>query len=358
MPKVIKLKESELRGLVKKLIKEQYYTTQSPEIKKQGRINGLVNLYNKPGVTNDEIQKYNDEYEITPDEMKSAQTQIAADKKTKETQEQRYRNIVSVRNSVDPKTNIIGSGTYKGKTWNQFRSDYPTPGEKILTTDEINKALDFVKNNPQQPNTQQSTNQQTPSTTKQSTQFSTAPGKIDANGVSERQRNINNVFNSVTKGIIHLPGSQNDGVKWNDWVKMYRITDQEIAAAKKANPNAELTKTLPNTQTQQRPSELNGVPQVELFQDWLDETHPGWAYGHPNGTLNKGGGYGKFGPRTSKAWTQYGNEYKQHLQQGSAKVNDFLKKSRDNFRSEFPGYNPQFNQSATTNPTNQNLAAN
>jgi hypothetical protein len=29
----------------------------------------------------------------------------------------------------------------------------------------------------------------------------------------------------------------------------------------------------------------------------------------PEGKLNKGSGYGKFGPRTSKAWTTYGNEY-------------------------------------------------
>ena len=45
---------------------------------------------------------------------------------------------------------------------------------------------------------------------------------------------------------------------------------------------------------------------VKQFQDWLDINHPNWIKG---GKLNKGRGYGTFGPNTTKAWGLYKNEY-------------------------------------------------
>ena len=45
---------------------------------------------------------------------------------------------------------------------------------------------------------------------------------------------------------------------------------------------------------------------VKMFQDWMDKNHPNWVNGK---NLNKGSGYGKFGPSTSKAWDSYGTEY-------------------------------------------------
>ena len=45
---------------------------------------------------------------------------------------------------------------------------------------------------------------------------------------------------------------------------------------------------------------------VKKFQDWLDIKYPTWLKG---GKLNKGGGYGNFGPNTSNAWTTYGVDY-------------------------------------------------
>lgn len=44
---------------------------------------------------------------------------------------------------------------------------------------------------------------------------------------------------------------------------------------------------------------------VKKFQDWLDTNKPGWATGYKDGILKQGqngGGYGKFGPRTTKQW--------------------------------------------------------
>jgi hypothetical protein len=57
------------------------------------------------------------------------------------------------------------------------------------------------------------------------------------------------------------------------------------------------------------PTELKDVEGVKKFQDWLDTNKASWATGYPNGVLNKAGGYGSFGPRTSKAWASYGQEY-------------------------------------------------
>jgi len=57
------------------------------------------------------------------------------------------------------------------------------------------------------------------------------------------------------------------------------------------------------------PTELKDIEGVKKFQDWADTNKAGWATGFKEGKLNRGSGYGKFGPRTSKAWNQYKNEY-------------------------------------------------
>jgi len=62
------------------------------------------------------------------------------------------------------------------------------------------------------------------------------------------------------------------------------------------------------------PTELKDIDGVKSFQDWADANQAGWATGFPEGKLNKGAGYGAFGPRTSKAWTSYGKEYLQAIQ--------------------------------------------
>lgn len=61
------------------------------------------------------------------------------------------------------------------------------------------------------------------------------------------------------------------------------------------------------------PKELGDIEGVKKFQDWLDKNHAGWATGFSGGILNKAGGYGRFGPRTSKGWASYGAEYQKSL---------------------------------------------
>ena len=56
---------------------------------------------------------------------------------------------------------------------------------------------------------------------------------------------------------------------------------------------------------------------IKAFQDWLDNNHgddkegqgKGWATRFPEGKLKQGAGYGKFGPRTQKAWATYKDQY-------------------------------------------------
>jgi len=60
------------------------------------------------------------------------------------------------------------------------------------------------------------------------------------------------------------------------------------------------------------PPQLKNYEGITAFQDWLDVNAPGWATGYRDGILNKGqngGGYGKFGPRTNKAWATYKDKY-------------------------------------------------
>jgi hypothetical protein len=59
-----------------------------------------------------------------------------------------------------------------------------------------------------------------------------------------------------------------------------------------------------NTNT--TPSELTDV---KGFQDWLDKTYPGWHDKYNTLGKDVSKGYGKFGPRTTKAWSTYKNEY-------------------------------------------------
>jgi len=51
---------------------------------------------------------------------------------------------------------------------------------------------------------------------------------------------------------------------------------------------------------------------IKSFQDWLDVNAKGWATGYKDGIINKGqngGGYGKYGPRTQKAWATYKDQF-------------------------------------------------
>jgi hypothetical protein len=50
----------------------------------------------------------------------------------------------------------------------------------------------------------------------------------------------------------------------------------------------------------------DGPSDVKAFQDWMDINRPNWVNGK---NLNKGRGYGTYGPSTQKAWASYKAEY-------------------------------------------------
>jgi len=70
--------------------------------------------------------------------------------------------------------------------------------------------------------------------------------------------------------------------------------------------NLPTTQTLPNVTVYTIPSALKDAEGVKKFQDWMDINYPNWVKGK---NLNKGGGYGKFGPSTKVAWDKYKNKY-------------------------------------------------
>jgi hypothetical protein len=100
----------------------------------------------------------------------------------------------------------------------------------------------------------------------------------------------------------------------------------------------------------QVPSELKDVEGIRKFQDWLDVNRAGWAKGYEGGILNKGisrGGYGKFGPRTIKAWNSYKNEYLKTSNSTETPSSGSTSNWQDAFPSCVKGlkgfYNPQSN---------------
>jgi len=63
--------------------------------------------------------------------------------------------------------------------------------------------------------------------------------------------------------------------------------------------------------------------EVKAFQDWMDKNYPNWVNGK---NLNKGSGYGTYGPSTTKAWNTYGAEY---IKATTTKTPEQIKAERD-----------------------------
>lgn len=78
---------------------------------------------------------------------------------------------------------------------------------------------------------------------------------------------------------------------------------------------------------------------VKKFQDWLDSKKPGWATGYKDGVLlggKNGGGYGKFGPRTSKAWSDFGEAYLKEKQQPAQQTPSDVEGGQDEVYGDDP----------------------
>jgi hypothetical protein len=119
-------------------------------------------------------------------------------------------------------------------------------------------------------------------------------GEIDGADVMA----IQTIKNSLNKKGINLNYKSKEG---SGEVDPNSIQIQSVKSTKPATKPAPI------------PKELGNIEGVKKFQDWLDKNHAGWATGFSGGILNKAGGYGRFGPRTSKGWASYGAEYQKSL---------------------------------------------
>jgi len=82
------------------------------------------------------------------------------------------------------------------------------------------------------------------------------------------------------------------------------ITDKETFNEENIFQNKVFLRSLPDF----LPNSFHISSKYEV-SDYLDKNHPGWHDKY--NTLNKSTpkGYGKFGPRTTKAWATYKDEY-------------------------------------------------
>jgi hypothetical protein len=91
------------------------------------------------------------------------------------------------------------------------------------------------------------------------------------------------------------------------------------------------------------PTVGGGPSDVKAFQDWMDIYHPNWVKGK---NLNKGSGYGTYGPSTQAAWGLWKDEFLKPAKLESS-VNPYLTP----FSAPQFGTYPVFNTNPNANPT-------
>lgn len=107
------------------------------------------------------------------------------------------------------------------------------------------------------------------------------------------------------------------------WVQKMNENVVGLARILKEQPVLDKTKKKDNTNVNKSNTSGGGVKTfpgpgtVQQFQDWLDINYPTWLNG---GKLNKGKGYGSYGPSTQKAFTQYGSAYQNSSSNSSGNV--------------------------------------
>jgi hypothetical protein len=118
---------------------------------------------------------------------------------------------------------------------------------------------------------------------------------------------VDNYKESYGDLVKDLDGEMDGDEEWRDYVLLPLRT--AIRATKTASSSTSDSTSGKQQQAPAIPTELKDIVGVRKFQDWLDTNKAGWATGFPDGKLSQAGGYGRFGPRTTKAWASYGPEY-------------------------------------------------
>ena len=121
------------------------------------------------------------------------------------------------------------------------------------------------------------------------------------------------------------------------WVQKMNENVVGLARILKEQPVLDKTKKKDNTNvnngnTSGGVKTFPGSGTVQQFQDWLDTNYPTWLNG---GKLNKGKGYGSYGPSTQKAFTQYGSAYQNSSSNsdggGAAQQSETVDKAKEIF---------------------------
>jgi len=135
------------------------------------------------------------------------------------------------------------------------------------------------------------------------------------NVTNTREQNLLAIYKLVDKdGVIRAPGSQMNGVKWEDYVKTYNVTPEELSKLK-GNAKVVPPKTVAQIQIPEALGDVNGVKQ---FQKWLNTQDPTWVNGKQL-DLDPKRGYGRFGPLTTAAWNKLKDIYLKEI--GSLQAN-------------------------------------
>lgn len=98
--------------------------------------------------------------------------------------------------------------------------------------------------------------------------------------------------------------TMDDGDEYDSKANKWKSNTSTGAASSGATSTAVTSTAV--TSTSSIPAELKDV---KAFQDWLDKSKPGWHDKYNTLGKDVSKGYGKFGPRTSKAWSTYKDEY-------------------------------------------------
>jgi len=106
--------------------------------------------------------------------------------------------------------------------------------------------------------------------------------------------------------------------------------------------------TTPVSSTQ-IPDELNTVDKIKAFQDWMDTVGP-WVKGTDGKyrLLNKGAGYGNYGPSTRAAWKYYKSQYLNPTSEATVAADEDLKNAINYLMSTWAGDKTAFRKRLLT----------
>lgn len=98
-----------------------------------------------------------------------------------------------------------------------------------------------------------------------------------------------------------------------------RLEDEAVALMDSQSTNVDSTNVgSTNVGSTNAGSTIDRPSDIKAFQDWMDKQGKGWISSNGKWVLlNKGGGYGSFGPATRQAWKVYGSQFLANPQSSS-----------------------------------------